>query len=211
MNTKKMPIIEHDFIDKMTHQQNENKATPRSRLDLEMEKIMSSKLLDREKWALYQQILQRYLHFFMEERQPQEITITEKTVNDKTYDDGKRNLTVYENENEKWLSGELPPSGKDVSLQLTTKDILNLIPKTYIKKGELLMESIQKHSEKLNWNKNGTVVVSGKEIPGSNIIDLVNDALKPSKKADPIGWESFSKFLNDINIPLTYIGNLILS
>ncbi|CAG4960065.1 unnamed protein product [Colias eurytheme] len=105
----------------------------------------------------------------MEESQPQEITITEKAVNDKTYEDGKTNISVYENE--KWGNEEQPSTSKDISFQLTTKDILNLIPKTYIRKGELLIETIQNHKDKLQWNRNGTVVISEKEIPGSNIID----------------------------------------
>ncbi|CAF4934081.1 unnamed protein product [Pieris macdunnoughi] len=206
MNTKKMLLVEQDFIDKLKHQ-NENKATPQSRLDLEMEKIISSKLDDREKWALYLQILQRYLHYSMEERQPQEITITEKVINDNTNENRIIN-NITTSENEKMLNVKQLPTGEDIAYGLQPKEILKLIPKTYMRRGELLMDTIVNKTDQLQWNKNGTVFISGQEIPGSNIIDLVNDILRPSKRSDPIGWEIFAKFLNDINTPLTYIGNL---
>ncbi|CAG4956759.1 unnamed protein product [Colias eurytheme] len=42
---------------------------------------------------------------------------------------------------------------------------------------------------------------------GSNIVDLINDSLRPLNKSDPIGWDRFAKALKDIKLPLTYIGN----
>lgn len=83
-----------------------------------------------------------------------------------------------------------------------------MIPKTYAKKGELLFNLLSLSKIKVRWNDDGTVFIENNKITGSNIIDLINDILRPLKKTgDPIGWEEFAKTLKDLNIPLTYIGN----
>ena len=43
----------------------------------------------------------------------------------------------------------------------------------------------------------------GKSIPGSNIIDLVNDVIRHRKGSEPTGWQAFA----DMNIPQDVIGN----
>nr|CAD7415728.1 unnamed protein product [Timema poppensis] len=50
-----------------------------SKLDKEMEKILASKLDDKFKWTLYQQVLQRYLHF-IQHPPPSENTTTSPEV-----------------------------------------------------------------------------------------------------------------------------------
>ena len=47
----------------------------------------------------------------------------------------------------------------------------------------------------------------GKSIPGSNIIDLVNDVIRHRKGSEPTGWQAFAEGLRDINIPQDVIGN----
>ena len=66
---------------------------------------------------------------------------------------------------------------------------------------------ISSSKNKISWEDDGTVVIDNEKIPGSNIVDLVNDLLRPLKRNEPIGWENFAKALKDIKIPLTYIGN----
>ena len=47
----------------------------------------------------------------------------------------------------------------------------------------------------------------GKRIHGSNIIDLINDAIRQRKGVEPRGWKTFSKALHESNIPQEVIGN----
>lgn len=64
---KKMMLVESHVFEKLK----EKECTPEdslSRLDVEMHKIMRSKTEDREKWTLYLQTLQRYLHFYDEKK-----------------------------------------------------------------------------------------------------------------------------------------------
>ena len=45
-------------------------------------------------------------------------------------------------------------------------------------------------------------------VPGSNVVDLVNDALKKTRKSfQPVGWKMFARGLKDVNAPMDLIGN----
>ena len=44
-------------------------------------------------------------------------------------------------------------------------------------------------------------------IPGTNIVDLVNNSLHQKKNFNPKGWELFSKALGHLNVPKGIIRN----
>ena len=47
----------------------------------------------------------------------------------------------------------------------------------------------------------------GQPIPGSNIIDLVNDVLRQRKGIEPTGLQPFAEGLRAMNIPQDFVGN----
>ncbi|KAG7312615.1 hypothetical protein JYU34_000932 [Plutella xylostella] len=196
-NTKKLLLVEPEFLEKI--KQSDKPETTLTRLDDEMNKILNSKVDDREKWTLYLQTLQRYLHFTEEERQPL-ITM-------------KNNLTENSEENIATTVTKSEPLKQDVSninyplSAYTPSHLLKLIPKTYLKKGELLLENILQNKDRVNWNDRGEVTINNQPILHSNIVDLINDVLRPLKRAKPRGWEVFSSLLHDIKVPLYCIGN----
>ena len=57
------------------------------------------------------------------------------------------------------------------------------------------------------WKDDGTVKLYGKSIPGSNIIDLVNDVIRHCKGSEPTGWQAFAEGLSNMNFPQDVIGN----
>ena len=59
----------------------------------------------------------------------------------------------------------------------------------------------------MSWEDDGTAKLYGKSIPGSNIIDLVNDGNIHRKGSEPTGWQAFAEGLRDMNIPQDVIGN----
>ena len=75
-----------------------------------------------------------------------------------------------------------------------------------IVKAEKLMSWLDKHSN-LTWEEDGTVKVYGKPLPGSNIIDLVNEAVRQRKHSEPEGWRTFAQTLKESNVPRDYVGN----
>lgn len=207
-HAKKMLLIEPSLIEKI-HQNTNNSDTPTSRLDIEMKNILDSNMDDRKKMILYLQVLQRYLHFNEENRRPIELPIISQNIDlpetnikgEAQAQDSVSSQTLIEEGQQ-----EVNKASKSSSLY-STSEILRSIPKSYSKKGESLLNLISFSSNKIQWNDNGTVIIDSEKIPGSNIIDLINDLLRPLKKNDPIGWEEFAKALKDIRIPLFYLGN----
>ena len=84
--------------------------------------------------------------------------------------------------------------------------IMDSVPTTMKKKARLLMSMLQEHPN-LSWDEDGTVKMYGQPIPGSNIIDLVNDVLRQRKGIEPTGWQPFAEGLKAMNVPQDFVGN----
>ncbi|CAK1582677.1 unnamed protein product [Parnassius mnemosyne] len=211
-NAKKMILIEPGLIEKLKQ---ENKVNSNlSRLDIEMQNIMNSKTEDRKKWILYLQTLQRYLHFTEEDRQPLKLPIYSDTSNEDSneskigFKNKDRDLkTSVDIESLLEENRSIKSKENDENPLYTPAQILSLIPKTYHKKGQLLLNLVETSKSKMHWDNEGTVIIDSEKIPGSNIVDLINDSLRPLKRSDPVGWVRFAEALKDIKVPLTYIGN----
>lgn len=215
-HTKKMLLVEPGLIDKI-NERSESHENPKSRLDAEMQNILKSNDDDRTKWILYLQTLQRYLHFTGEDRQSYQLpiitsnmdlseTLLKKEQYDKSSDSSNKDPIVDQTWNEE-VGHKESDTVQNKSIY-SKKQILNLIPKSYIKKGESLLDFLLTSQNKVQWSDDdGTVLVDNQKINGSNIVDLVNDSLRPLRRSDPIGWEKFAKALKDLKVPLTYIGN----
>lgn len=218
-NTKKMILVEPDFIEKLKHDDNAP-LNSLSRLDADMQKILKNKMGDREKWALYSQALQRFLHFTETDRKPFKLPIIVDDIKpvhedydkyiDKSMikrDEPDYNVTLS-NPNPYEYDATSTPSTRTYPEQFTPSHILKLIPKTYQKKGHYLLDSILKNKPKIWWKEGGEIVVNNQVIPESNITDLISDTVRPLKrKIKPTGWKEFASVLNDIGVPTSYIGN----
>ncbi|CAH0731031.1 unnamed protein product, partial [Brenthis ino] len=137
---------------------------------------------------LYLQTLQRYLHFTEEDRQPHRLPIYSNTSNE----DSNESKIVFKN--------------KDSDLRRIV-DAEALLEENGFIKSQLLLNLVGTNKSKIHWDNEDTVIIDNEKIPGSNIVDLINDSLSPLKRSDPIGWDRFAKALKDIKVPLTYIGN----
>ena len=58
--------------------------------------------------------------------------------------------------------------------------MLETIPKTLRRKGEMLLNHL-KETSNLHWNELGEIILDGEQIIGSNISNLLNDTLRPRK------------------------------
>lgn len=197
-NAKKMILIEPEVIEKL---KNDNRNTNLSRFDEEMRKVLFTKIDDREKWAQYSQILQRYLYFVGKDRKPLEIPILSL---DATQTNKRQDNEEYGTDSTQDFAKTVDQRDSDI---YTKSHLIKLLPKTYKKNGELLIDLLQKHRDNIYWDNRGTVFINNKEIYNSNIVDLLNDAIRPLKNSSPSGWMEFTKVLKDIRVPLSYLGN----
>lgn len=207
-HAKKMLLIDPSMFEKIKQQNSAD--SPMSRLDIELQNILNSQMEDRKKCILYLQILHRYLHFTEEGRQPLELPLVSNTDIPEVTDDKNKDIDISNVVVEKASHGE-ETLDKNTLLNkrhtYTPRHILSLIPKTYTRKGELLLNLVASNADKIDWDDVGTVIINKEKIVGSNILDLVNDCVRPLKNNEPIGWQQFASALKEIQIPLTYIGN----
>ena len=90
---------------------------------------------------------------------------------------------------------------------ISDETVLNGIPKKNIKSAHALWNFIKRNG-KIKIAENGEVVVNGRKIYGSNIIDLVHDLSRDRKTNKPQnGIAEFAITLHDANVPLEYIVN----
>ncbi|MED5363447.1 MAG: hypothetical protein VX790_04625 [Bacteroidota bacterium] len=85
-------------------------------------------------------------------------------------------------------------------------DIIKSVPKTLKNRAELLLQKLKQHEDVVNWNDRGELIYHGKDVRGSNILDLVNDILR-NRKTNPRGWEFFARGLAHMNIPDKLVQN----
>lgn len=194
-HTKKMFLIEPETIEKLKRPITYN--NPMTSLDQDMENILKSKVNDEEKWKLYQQTLQRYLHFIKQGRQPIPIGIPHTSNNDQEDVSQPKNNEHYEYESEK----------ENKITKYEKEEILNIIPKTYRNKADAVINKLKSHSDRISWNDQGVVSIDGETLSGSNITDLIGDILRPLKRKQPTGSDKFLHFLYDINLPMECVGN----
>lgn len=155
-------------------------GTTLSRLDAEMADILGSVTSSnqREKWKLYQQVLQRYQFFTDEERRPSSTT---DLVSDKSRKETERT---------------------------TDEAIVDSVPGKYKKQAQQLLNHLHDPSNtRLTWDKSGVVYINGEPIKDSNIIDLVNDAMRHRKTVRAIGRQQFGTELRLMGVPREFIGN----
>lgn len=154
-------------------------GTPSTRLDAELKSILDSESLkdDGEKLKLYNEVLRRYLIHTI--KPGAQFSAPEQAEN-----------TTVEN-------------------GYKADSIVNAVPKTYQQTASKLLHHIQTidGGQRLKWDSQGRVTLDGHTIDGSNIVDLVNDALRHRKRVKATGRLDFARFLQDINTPREFVGN----
>lgn len=174
-HTKKMALITPEALQRLRQTPVYNDIT--THLDADMSKVLRSNLSDHDKWARYQETLQRYLHFKKQDREPINIPIMQ-TV------DMKENRDVL----------------VDDSL------VLNNIPKSYRRNADILLQRL-KTDKRITWDNTGVVSINNNLLANSNISDLIGDVVRHRKNSSPSGWREFTAVLKNLNIPDRVIGN----
>ena len=81
-------------------------------------------------------------------------------------------------------------------------DLVQHLPSIYHKKGKLTLDELQ--SQGFSWKQNKEITVpSGKTLTGSNIVDLLKEALVPQRKGTPkpSDWTEFIQSIASSGVP----------
>lgn len=200
--------------------------------------LASRSMNDSEKWANYQQVLHRCLHHVEQRRKPLIFSIDAPDAERGEGEDLERGenrqvplrppnlrppihplhypppaLAPRRHLTEERASPPPHPSPQRAHHSRVTDDpvqdneILATVPQTYRTKGSVLLQRLSK-SDLIEWDEVGRVRIGNKSIQGSNIADLLNDALRKRKSVNaPNGVDEFCKVLAKINVPQELIGN----
>ena len=82
-----------------------------------------------------------------------------------------------------------------------------MIPKTMRPRATTLLNRLKARPDVITWDKTGQVKIKGKTIPGSNISDLVSDAMRSRKNFNPVGSKEFFEALSKLNVPRDLVRN----
>jgi len=82
---------------------------------------------------------------------------------------------------------------------------LTYFPKYLRSKADWLLKHLTKNG--VRWNSTGEIFYNDQVVPGSHILELVNDALRERKRSNPTGWQSFALILKELNVPRNIVQN----
>ena len=161
-----------------------------NQLDSEMNSLLKRQdMTQDEKVKLYDQTLQRYLTYYDKRMQkPVRVSMVHPEP-------------VETEEIEDKLPEESEPPGE------IENDILESVPATMKSRALQLVKKLKANKDVVGWNDHGQMVFEGRTIPGTNVIDLVNDTLRQRKNFNPAGWQLFAKALGRLNVPEGIIRN----
>lgn len=192
--SKRMVLVPEEFMDMMERKENIQTAPMTKsmiRLDKEMDGILEDgKKATDDKISQYHQDLQRFLE--IQEKKKQYIPTVkiheEKTPRPTSQEDDTSNEESHE-------------PGVVEKRHLSDDEILESVPKNSRTLARSMINRLKANREHISWNDKGVTTINGHPVPGSNIIDLVNDQLRSRKDFDPKGWELFTESLDKINMP----------
>jgi len=200
-----MVLVPEEFMDMLERKENmQTVPTTKSliRLDKKMEDILhDTKKPADDKVAQYNQNLQRFLEVQEQKRQ---FIPTVKIHQENASTSSQENKEEGERRDIKPQTEQTEQSDQH---PLTDNEILESIPKSSRTLAQSMINRLKANSDHVSWNDKGEVTINERPIPGSNIIDLINDQLRSRKKFDPKGWEQFTESLDKINMPKYILQN----
>lgn len=154
-------------------------------LDREMHDILfGNETCDEQKWKLYSQVLQRYLHHINKSQEPVAIDVIST-----------------EPEPLAAVSYSDPLAQDDLLCSLET-----VVPKRLQQRAKTLY-ILLKQSGIVNWDNRGVTAIDDQIIINSNILELIKNAVISRKNTKPTGWSKFSVAIEHCDIPKGILGD----
>ena len=83
------------------------------------------------------------------------------------------------------------------------------LPKTFQQPASILLSELEKFPQRVQWDDTtNELIINGKRMVGSNLVDLVGDVLRNRKTVSPpMHSDAFLQLLADVNVPEEFIRN----
>jgi hypothetical protein len=198
-HTKKMYLVPREVLQLIEEKRNQQVARPLNRtvgaLNQSLEETLHRSDLPPDKQLkLFDQQAQRWQTYQDKQNQPLPISLNVIP---------QENASVVTDSFE-GVKGErkFTPSSDRVE-----EDVLENVPKSMKHKAQWLLKRI-KHSDAMGWNDKGELVKDGSPVPGSHMVDLINDVVRKRKTAPHVaGWQEFANGLRQLHVPQEVVGN----
>lgn len=156
-----------------------------SDLDKEMKSIMLSKMDDDTKIKMYNDILQKRIRVNM------------------------LNPPILSASQEKDESEDFPTKSELATKETFTEDFIIDSMNKYTKKAaKNIVDFIQQNKNIISWNSLGELIIKGRTINNSNIVDNIDYLISNRKSNNPVeGVNSLLTMLKELNIPRVFIKN----
>ena len=155
-----------------------------SDLDSDIGSILAQKDADAEKkWRMYEQALQRYMHFVKEQRKPIALMASEDGAHQQKDD-----------------------TGDTTELR---KQVAAIVPAKQRGAASALFDFLESPRVRavIGWDSTGSLSIGDVKINQANIVDLVSDAVRTRKSAQALGWVQFVNALKQLNAPQELLVN----
>ena len=196
MSSKKMFLVPPDVMDGLRRKQRLEEIDQPERkvqgdLDAQMNTLLQrNDIPDREKLVLYNQLLQQLLQ--------------------------QKTSTSLKSGSPLVTGPPLPPPPADGlpsradedrrQTRISEEQTVESVPSNYRTKATSFLRYLK--NNQVHWTDDGSVVIRDQVIPGSNIIDIVNSAVRDRRKVDlPTGSVPLIQYLKGTNVPREIIGS----
>lgn len=143
---------------------------------------------DDVKWKLYSQALQSYLSKIRTSEEPVEIPVI-STCPEET---------------------SLVADSKAILTDRLLTDLGAVIPKRFIQKAKTLYVLLNQ-GDIVKWDSDGVVSIDNQIILGSNILELIKNAVVSKRNFKPVGWSKFATAIQDADVPQGILGEKFIA
>ena len=91
--------------------------------------------------------------------------------------------------------------------ELPDSVIVETVPKRMRERATAILNRLKTRPDVITWDRSGEVKLEGRNIPQSNISDLISDAVRGRKNFTPTGSKEFFHVLSKINVPRDLVRN----
>jgi len=100
---------------------------------------------------------------------------------------------------------EIPKPSTNPIEKLEPTVLESLAPQQQYKAKRVL--DLLKRSSEVDFNEQGELVYRQRKIPGSNILDLIEDLTRTKSTEAPVGWEALATSLKETKVPREVVKN----
>lgn len=203
-NLERMQQLQQNSVESNNNNTVRTPGTALSRLDEEMSRILKAPGDESEKWKMYKEALWRYLRLIRVKRKRED---THEEEGQEEEEEEEENSVMNKSVN---METQTPSETSSPERLKSTRLILQNVPKTYRARARLLLKYLRDVPERISWDEHYLVTIDGQVVKDSNIVELVNEAMRVRKKAKPAGRTQFARLLCSLNIPSVLVGNKAL-